>query len=392
MEEQEKNYREFFDFLSEFTIKYREEECKLKYNVNLIDILGADENAHSRILEKLLKIKNFDSQRFEVLESFIQYVQKKAIAFGGIKIEKPEITQETERIDLWVRDENYAIIIENKIHHADDKEEQLSRYIEKTKRHNYENEQIYIVYLNDYEPDEQSWGEYKEKYKNRYVRLSFNEDILSWLKEEILPWVNDKVLPDTRLNGKCLLSALEQYIDHLEGMFELRKINNKMNMDLQEFIKKEWGLNDNLIENYKKLSEKKKEIEKLTTQIDNLINQKIDALLEQWEKFLKNKGFEHVHKDGEHVRVSIPIEKQNFDVSLGVEGRDIQKTYCQVYPTDDGTTPRSEIMEKLEEILSKKMGNNPLRYEYLGSNTFKDLSEEGCILIDKVIKCLMEFK
>jgi len=149
---------------------------------------------------------------------------------------------------------------------------------------------------------------------------------------------------------------------------------------------------NNLIEIHQKISQKEKELEILTKQLDNLMNEReIDRLLEKWEKYLENQNLKPRIEDEERVLVSISIEEHNFDVSLGVESYDIQKTYCQVEPTN-GATPRSEIIEKLEEILSKTNGSNPYRYEYLGSKTYEKLYEEGCNLIEKVIKCLMEFK
>jgi hypothetical protein len=101
-----------FDFINKFVERSNKVASQLPYHINVIDELHADENAHSRILTKLLQQKTGNMQ-FEVLESFIAYlteIKRESEQFSHIKIENPEITQEMERIDLWIRDKTYAII------------------------------------------------------------------------------------------------------------------------------------------------------------------------------------------------------------------------------------------------------------------------------------------
>ena len=183
------NTKELLRFIPAFMENHRKAEAKLPYHINLIDELRADENAHSRILAKLLQQKT-PYGKFEILESLIRYIKEKSVSFGNIRIENPAITQETERIDLWVKDKNYAIIVENKVHWASDQWEQLSRYIDRTKESGFKEEQIYVVYLSptyDKLPDDQTWGGYREKFADRFINLSFRDDILTWLSERVLP-------------------------------------------------------------------------------------------------------------------------------------------------------------------------------------------------------------
>lgn len=244
------DFKKLLDFLKEFKAVYDKEFKKLPYHINLIDELHANENAHSRILVKLLNQKDPINKKHEILENFIQFIIEKYSEkdeFQKIKIINPHITQEIERIDLWIRDNhNYAIILENKVNNAIDqldgikvKGGQIERYINKTKDDRFEEEQIYVLYLPptyEKEPSKESWGKYFETdiHRTRYLNISF--------KDDILPWLINSVLPNIRLKDKYLSSAVEQYIDHLEGKFSLRTINNKMNMELQEFIKKELGI------------------------------------------------------------------------------------------------------------------------------------------------------
>ena len=226
-----------FKFFDGFGQIYQNEKRKLPFHINIIDELRADENAHSRILAKFLMHEDLISNEFDILKSFIGYVvenYKNKNDFRDIQVKWPTLTVEKERIDLWIRDSNYAIILENKVQNAGDQYKQLKRYIDTTREYGYKEEDIYVLYLPptyEKEPEPQSWGRYynTDIYRKRYLDLSFRDDILPWLK--------NSVLPNARVKDRLLLSSLEQYIDHLEGKFSLRTINNKMNMELQKFIK-----------------------------------------------------------------------------------------------------------------------------------------------------------
>lgn len=148
--ENKKNFSTLLEFVSEFDKIHTQEEKKLPYHINLIDELHADENAHSRILGKLLQQKSAKSTHFEILESFLNFITENHRIkedFRQITINKPVITQEIGRIDLWIRDEEYAIIIENKIGWAKDQPNQLERYIKRTKEQDFDEQQIYVLYL-----------------------------------------------------------------------------------------------------------------------------------------------------------------------------------------------------------------------------------------------------
>ena len=68
---------------------------KLPYNINVIDELHANENAHSRILCKLLQYQDIEG-RYRILESLLHYISSNKQEFSRISFDKPEITQEKE--------------------------------------------------------------------------------------------------------------------------------------------------------------------------------------------------------------------------------------------------------------------------------------------------------
>jgi hypothetical protein len=368
-------------FIPAFMEKYRKEEAKLPYHINVIDELRANENAHSRILAKLLQHKA--GNRFEMLESFVEYLAgKRSGLFCTIKVESPEITQGTEWIDLWIRDKTYAIIIENKIHYAADQERQLANYIDKTKEQKRE-EEIFVIYLSPQyeEPTEQSWGGYQERFKDRYLNLSF--------KYDILPWLKDKVLPNLKLKDAYLRSAIEQYIDHLEGMFGLRTNNHNTHMELQEFIKQELGLQGNPREDISKLSAKQEDIKKVNEQIEMLKNEAEKVIFKEWQTKISAKypDLEAVYEKGKRVGLIIPVDDTTsvkvaiaFDSPRG-------PLYCQAdMDLFNGQSLPEVVREKARHLLPDKNNKNQIwkyfdRLDYDGA--FQCLQDVLEILVDK---------
>ena len=120
-------------------------QCEHPYRLNVIDELHINENGHSRILTKLLQYRAADGT-YVFLESLLHYINAKKKTNFPNKVVKPDITQEEERIDLWVRDKDFAHIFENKACGAFDQDTQLFRYIKRSEDHGYKDEQIYVIY------------------------------------------------------------------------------------------------------------------------------------------------------------------------------------------------------------------------------------------------------
>lgn len=229
----------------------------LPYNLNVIDELHANENAHSRILCKLLQYQD-ENGKYSILESFITQISKIVPSFSQIVIEDPLITQEKGRIDLWIRDKKYAIILENKVCGASDQNRQLERYIDKTKKYNrnaYRDDNIYIVYLpaDNHDPSNNSWGKYYGSTicNSNYANISYQYTILPWLQNDILPFCT--------LRENILSSAIYQYIDYLNGAFGLRTAQ-KQKYHMEKKWLKELGLEGDFPSH----------LEKLTTQLTEL--------------------------------------------------------------------------------------------------------------------------
>ena len=101
-------------------------------------------------------------------------------SFSKIKIKNPEITQEKERIDLWVKDKDYAIIFENKVYDANDQEAQIARYIVKTRAYRFSDDKIYVIYMpstGEKEASEQTWINVSNSQKPENLKDIFLKNI-----------------------------------------------------------------------------------------------------------------------------------------------------------------------------------------------------------------------
>lgn len=208
------------------------------YHLNILEELQGTivENSHTNILIKLLAfksrcgyvfLKNFCDRFFS---NFTGDLTRNDIVF---ETESPLVSNPHERIDgLIYSKDNFVIIFENKINGAGTMPCQLKRYIEDVRKNpniftqpknDYEN--IWVVYLTRDGiglPDPCSIKFLKEKFGctedideiigDRYAGINYRDDILIWLKEDVLP-----IAP---FGDLVLVSAIIQYIDYLERLFD----------------------------------------------------------------------------------------------------------------------------------------------------------------------------
>lgn len=319
------NFKNLLCLLANFKKIYDVEKAKLPFHINIIDELHADENAHSRIFAKLLRYKI--NGKYPFLNKFLN-----ELCGFNLTVDKPEVRKVDScgRIDIPIFDKKYVVVIENKVtgkarEQNNDKGGQLARYIETiNKDYGKELKSIFIIFTPKYseEPSDDCWlnkenKSYKKEFQFRFRSLSYRDKIYPWLKNEILPIIDTK--------DKFLLSAIEQYIDHLEGnrMFSIRTINKKMNMNLQEFIKKELGLEENNpAKAIEVLSEKESELNNAITQIQLLKSkynkQIVMEKFKEWKELLK-KDFPNLKIVGDQFKVD--KAKINLGVVLTIENK-----------------------------------------------------------------------
>lgn len=358
-------------------------EAKQPYHLNVIDELYINENGHSRILAKLLQYKS-ENQHYEILDSLLGFIaDKKNESFGSINVNKPEITQEKERIDLWVREKGqYAIIFENKIYNAADQDAQLCRYIEKTKEYGFCDDHIYVIYLsnNGEEPDEQSWGPYMKAYRKRYINISFRHHILDWLKEQILP--------NIKLKESILRSAIEQYIDYLEGLFDNRTQYNSIKMKIDKMIADKLNLDqfENTYDKVKFLQDKAEEVSELYNQLINLKNnyyqearsKTLEPYIQNWEKEIATL-YPNLRKSIAKCHVGLLVPFGDVTINVRISEDDDRQMYCQVDKYGHENEDLDVAVIKTVDKVLTRHGGNKCVWKYFDINDF-----------DGVFKCFKD--
>ena len=103
----------------------------VQYKINLLRLLNANEVNISLIFSKILSYNNKEGKKI-VLENFINTFIKSAINVD-INFDNAKIVEEENDIDILIKTDTIAIIIENKIKGANFQRNQLARYIKKTK-------------------------------------------------------------------------------------------------------------------------------------------------------------------------------------------------------------------------------------------------------------------
>ena len=383
-------WNELLLFVDKFSYAVSQEKLKLPYHLNVIDELHINENGHSRILYKLLLYVNVNGE-YEILESLINYIQQHTHSseFDRIQIKKPYITQETKRIDLWVRDSNYALIFENKIYNAVDQEAQLSRYIDCTKECKYEEKDIFVIYLppsSGKEPDPKSWGKYKKRFEDRYINLSFEKDILPWLEDEVLPNINNKDI--------YLRSAIRQYTDYLHGLFMTRTIYKQMNMNLRDILMKHYKLDECKTdrERIEVIDEKLEEINEIWTQLDSLKNQLRDKITQsyitKWEKTVQKKYGEYFDAFKElefDIYIGVVFKIRNKKVLVYInKDKGKNQLFCQAeYLYKDIGISDTFLEKSVKELLPS--ANQSCRWKYF---PIEDYDEVFACFQKVVDKCL----
>lgn len=286
------------EIINEIASFYETEKNKLPYNLNIIDELHANENAHTRILIKVLQYK-------DTVKSFV----KKIPTFKETIISKPHIECFEEFLDgIIAEDHNYAIIIENKICNAPNQKEQLERYIKTAKsKYNVSEKQIWVIYLTkDGTKEYETESAVVDTIKDNYVKLNYRDDILPWLKNEVLPSFD--------IHEEILICAMKQYIDHLEGLFWIRESEKNMSQIMQAKLMEALSISED--DDYKTKYQKIKEFK---YQVDTLW-----SIISYSQEYIKKKvidSFETITKDyfssrGIDVKTEYHINGDFYQIKL----------------------------------------------------------------------------
>ncbi len=255
---------------------YEAQEAALPFHINVIDELHANENAHTRILTHLLKYK--EDGKLVILASFLK--QLPTFNVGSIDIEKSKVYFNRDNIDgLIEKDGEYAVIIENKIHWAVDQDKQIERYVNTEIERGVPSDNIWVIYLTrDGRKKVESYSltkKTKEILGDRFLEMDYYHNILPWLK--------DTVLPNCRVREEWLESAIKQYIDHLEGLFDIRDSRKVFRKKVQGQIANSIGCTEEMSrgEVYSKFHAYLHTLEELQNIVSNSMESLIKPIIER---------------------------------------------------------------------------------------------------------------
>ena len=262
----------FVDFYNK---KAEETKFQMGFNFNVLAEQCGNivENSHTNMLMRLLEYRN--KYGYVFLEDFISMAGFDIKLKEGdiyFKRESPTVSEagKNGRIDGFIYQKtNFAIIIENKINHAGNQEQQIERYIDDIiKKQIVPDNCIYVVFLTRdgvESPDKDSIrkmkdmgicdeGDDEQIAGPRYFPCSYSQHILNWLKDNIYPMVPQK---DIVLNAGII-----QYIDYLEGLLgcspNLLRFNNEFKKWFEEKVQLSgdtMAKNDSLYKLYNSLPE-----------------------------------------------------------------------------------------------------------------------------------------
>ncbi|WP_048595213.1 PD-(D/E)XK nuclease family protein [Brachyspira suanatina] len=163
----------------------KEERKKRIPKFNIIEVCSGNEVDNSKLLAEMLKIDFIiDNKEINLAKDFSNYIIKEKLKHNDISINN-DINVDTEvmtkygrRIDLLIYNDDFEIIIENKIN-ANELENQLEDYYNDRLENNYVNEnKLFIVFLSKYGQKSHSLSdELKSKLEenNRICYLSHND-------------------------------------------------------------------------------------------------------------------------------------------------------------------------------------------------------------------------
>lgn len=175
------------------------------------------EDIHSKILAIFL---SYGKDGYAALKSFLKTISSSDVRFTELNVRNPNIGFNDNFVDISIKDEQYYIIIENKIKGAKDGPSQLARYIEGAVHGaHYDQKDVYLIYLtldNSTDVSKQSWRrcnngkktDYENDFRGRYKHVTYRDHILPWLKNDLKRIVGD---------DRNLIGFVDIYIKCIEG-------------------------------------------------------------------------------------------------------------------------------------------------------------------------------
>jgi len=368
----------------------------LPYHINLVEAIGADENANSRILASILSQHTEDGE-YIMLKAFVNrfftHTNLKALIDKPIVVTE-QVVRNDKRIDIYIYETGkYAVILENKVMDAVEQPHQLANYIEGLNELGFNNSQIYIAYLPrtcDTVPSENSWSNrkgysYKDDFTDRFNNVSFRDSILPWLKTEKLPNDDESLLQKT----VCI------YVDYLEGLFGFRPNDCFIDMKTEEYLAQKLGFTDNLIDDLQKGIDAIADLEKLKKELTRGNLKKAHVILKEWltaaEREFPNVCWEDRSQSNQFPSIGFPLaygdRNRAFKVFIQIDTWH-NLIYYGIYLAEPSNMPFAEARELFRPLLDSLDS-----FEYLSGAkmiTAHALASEGYEKFINLAKVIIE--
>lgn len=310
-----------FEYLETIRKKRVEAGIDKHYATNILDILNPTEPLVSKILCSFLSFTQ--NGKFCLWRSFTEKFLSRC-GFDNKWINKPIFSSEENRIDILVKEQSYAVIVENKIHDAIFQRNQLARYINVAKSLTNENN-VFIVllpyessdgYIEDI-PDSvwrlpcdwkvsnnerkcalrgdstlcacdiENLSENKQKEFKCKDCINYKEQYINQTKvldNSFLDWLDQEIEKKASADDAIMQSAMILFSDYLKGIRFLRNkdmfIMTITNCLRNKLISKD----DSDADNFKNISEMIESVTDLKIGLERLAVTYSEELIDKWYK------------------------------------------------------------------------------------------------------------
>lgn len=270
---------------------------------NVFEVLGVErrEVRHSAFLANLLNPKGSHRQGAVFLEHFLNLEPRLADSSDYGELYDFQVITEAAtnandgRIDISLKNEGYAIIIENKID-AEDGDGQLNKYYWDAIKEGFAPEQIKLIYLTLYgePPNKNSLAGQEPLDLDSVICISYENHIVEWLENCLKEVVGVAPIRET-------LFQYQMQVRKLTG----QSINKELTMEIRDILIKNYdlitGLEDSILKAKKQIQDNF--WEKLEEKITKVCDLKV------WDAVGEGRTF----------KVSRCKRFQSFDIALRVE-------------------------------------------------------------------------
>ncbi len=244
--------------------EYSEEYERVKKEYGLNEKIGFNifstisdkyyyENLHSDILARILDPNAEETGNSKFLEYFLEFIECETDMFKDMK--KVVCKREEDRIDIFIHDDEKAIIIENKINYAIDQKRQLYSYMEEAEKDGLEVVKIiYLTLKDDKTVDFSTYTEIERKAVEEKlvpkvaVSKKDKKDLVHYFLPKCIDYIDNDLTQKENIDFYVFLKHYRKLLMHLGG-------NEIMEKHQKDLVRKLYSSKENIlaIENLREL-------------------------------------------------------------------------------------------------------------------------------------------